>query len=215
MKGFKTEQEALANRIARKTADEEIRKTQWWKDNHYQRYKGTQQGYVKVDSPIYIWMKKIPTEERYIKQNQPSIKFKTYRIYDGREVNGVKEIDYTNRNHSLLNDSIPVPKKDVFRNAEYEKLKNATDAKSKGYFRYLEFTRKSLRRAQEFLPSERRLGDMLPSLIKTEDELAVEFTNNILDRSKKLASGQWALAIQASKDPDQQVVAGGSTDNSY
>ena len=204
-KGFKTADEAVANKIARRTAAREVRKTQWWKDNHYQKYVWTGRGYEKRTSPIYIWVKTQPVDESYIKENQPSIKFKTY----------VVNPDMVNPDHALINDSIPVAKKDKYRSAAYEKLKNSTNPNDKAYFEYLEFARKSLKRAQEFIPQERRLGDILPSFVKTEDEVAVEFTNNIADRSMKVLQGEFALAAKASQDPDEQVLTGGSTSNFF
>lgn len=199
--GFATVEEALANKIAREQATDDVRLTDWWKDNHYEKYVWTKKGYTKIQSPIYIWVKTEPEDKSFIKEKQPSIKFKTYKIHD----------QYKNSNFRVISDNIAVPKAGRFVDDRYQKLKNSSAATDKAYFQYLEFARKSFERAQKFIPEERRLGDILPSFVKTEDELTVETTNNVAGRAMNVLSGNVKLAFEKSDNPDEQILTGGST----
>jgi hypothetical protein len=191
--------------LANENADDALRQSEWWKNNHYGKYTWTKNGYKKKDSPIYIWVHTQPIDETYIETEQPSIKFKTYTIND----------EHKNTNFKLINDSIPIPKDGKYVNPEYVRMKNSTDAKDKAYFEYLDFAGKAFERAQQFIPQERRLGRVLPSFVKTGDELKVEFTNNIANRSMKVLQGEFAAAVLASGDVDEQVLTGSSTTNFF
>jgi hypothetical protein len=108
---FATVEEAIAHKIATEQAEEEVKTTQWWKDNHFQRYTFVDGSYQLAEVPTYIWMRTEPNDPKYIKSQQPSIKFRTYKVYDGTmEDREGKTPNYLNEKFNTMNDGIPVPK---------------------------------------------------------------------------------------------------------
>ena len=89
-------------------ARNELKNTDWYKDNHYTTYQWNQGSYKyeETDKPIYTWMQQSPTNDKYIKRNQPSFRYKSYQIRD----------EYNNPDYEYLMKFIPVPKKGKFGN---------------------------------------------------------------------------------------------------
>lgn len=207
IKGYLTVEEALANQVARESVQDQVKETDWWKNNHYQKYtwNSKQKTFTQTDTPIYIWVKSEPKNKSYIKTKQPSIKYKTYKVNDS----------HINPNYELLNDNIPIPKSGKFPNQRFEDLKSSSDSKSKAYSNYLEFIRRDYRASQGYYADNRKMADILPSFIKTHNELKVESVENLKGRMSNVIKGNLKLGLGSTEDTDEQTLTGGSTTNEF
>lgn len=200
-KAFSSNEEAAVFFIVQEQMKSEWFETEWYKNNHYEKtifdYKNEQ--FMVVTEPIYIWTQSIPSKEEWLIPNQPSIKFKSYKIND----------ENINPNFKVLNDGIPMPKSNVFRNKRYEDLKN----NSPEYFEFLSFVREDYRKKQLSYPPEKRMFDVLPSLVRTNDELQSDLISSISDKAKKLMA--FNISFQNVESEDEKIVTGGSTTNMY
>lgn len=200
-KAFASNEDAAIFNIVHEQMKVEWFETDWYKNNHYEKtifdYKNQQ--FITVTEPIYIWTQSIPSKEEWLVPNQPSIKFKSYKIND----------ENINPNFKVLNDGIPMPKPNVFRNKKYEDLKN----NSPEYFEFLSFVRDDYRKKQLSYPPEKRMFDVLPSLVRTNDEIQSDLVSSIADKAKKLMA--FNISFQNVESEDEKIVTGGSTTNMY
>lgn len=171
--------EQVVDEIAKARADKNLTQTDWWKDNHYNVYfwDVESKSHSQVERPIYIWVKTEPKDKSYIKTKQPSQKFKTYKIHDG-SYDDTK--NYLNPAHRNIMPFTPINKAGKYDNVTYNSLKNSTDSKDKAYYKYLEFLRAEYYEGQKDYPPNKQMGDILPGIVKTHDELKVESTNKAL-----------------------------------
>lgn len=200
--------EKIADEIAKKRADAKLVNTDWWKNHHYIRYAWDKEAksYYPVETPIYIWVKTEPADKSYIKAGQPSLKFKTYKIHDGTKIG---QPNYYNPNFREIHPWIPVNKKGKFDNADYAKLRDS----NKSMFGYMEFLRKSYHDSQEMYPTNKRMGDLLPGIAKTNEEIRVDTTNKTfqLQTYKNLLK----FIGKADESEDTKLLLGGSQSKYY
>lgn len=181
----------LANYIANNL----LTSTDWWTANHYEAYQYNPETYEyeKVKRPIYTWMEIKPKNEEYIIRNQPAFKYKRYNIKE----------QFENENYQYVMGYVPAPKAGKFQN---QRFFDTTGEEKE----ILEQLRSSYHRIQEPLPQSKKLGDILPSQIKTEGENLVEATMNFKENVGRL----FKTNFTASENEDDAYLLGGSMKNS-
>ena len=191
-------EEIIVDRIVNERLDTEIENTEWFNTNHYIKYVWNKKAktYLPIKTPIYIWAETKPKDENML-EKKPSLKYLTYRIKDGRE----GEENFYNEDFSEIKNYIPSPKKGKFENPAYSTLNNPEKT-------FLEELRTFYKMAQEWYPSENTNGDILPGIMRTNEELRVETTNNLLKTSTY--SNIFKVGISDEQDDDSAFLLGGS-----
>ncbi len=178
-------------------AKETLKTTQWWKDNHFTAYEydsktGLQQ---PVERAIYIWEHQQPNNPNFIEVS-PARKYYDYQV----------KSKYVNDKYDVIYKSIPQAKREKWVNKRYAESM-ADPAKAE----FLTYLRNHYSQVQEILPDYEKMGHILPAIVKTEGENAVDTTNKIatLDfRFKEM------FATNAGKtDTDTSYLFGGSQEN--
>jgi hypothetical protein len=175
-------------------ANKMLKNSDWWKANHYKAYTFdmSKYKYVEVERPIYIWIESKPKEEKWINRDQPAFKYKRYTIKE----------EYENPNYKYIMGYIPFPKQGMHTNPRYAAL--SADQKE-----ILEQLRTHYRKTQENIPQQKKLGDVLPSQIKTPGENLVEATNNFKENIGRLFN----VNFSSSDSEDDAFLLNGSMRN--
>lgn len=192
-------QEKVIDEVAKLRADKNLTTTDWWKNNHYTSYVWDNEikEYLPEEKPIYIWVHTEPKDESFITR-VPSFKFRTYSIKE----------EYQNKNFKEILPFIPVNKKGKFENKRFTDLQSASDKKNQSYKEYLNFIRNEYYKYQQLYPENKMMGDLLPGIVKTHDELKVEATNKALrlDTYKNMMN----IGLSREDNQDSQLLTGGS-----
>jgi hypothetical protein len=188
------ELDSLNKDLVRET---EVKKTDWFTQNHIVRIKYENRAPQEYYDPIYIWKKSSPTDESLIKK-VPAFRFRE------RQVNE----DLQNPNYKNTVDGYNVPKKGKFENPNYNKLSAAQK-------KYLEFWTDLYIGIQEaYLPSNKRLGLFLPSIEKSSYDKAMDFTIQSIGASMKEAY-EGAKRRLLSNDQDADIAFGNVRDDVF
>lgn len=194
--------EMVRNILLNMEAKRALEKSQWWKDNHFTKlvFSKSDKGYKEIEEPIYIWKKTSPRNPNYTIKDQPASMYSSWKANP----------EYVNENYKLINGLISAPKANKFVSAEYKHLSESKDDKDKAYHKFLEYSRKVYHDAQTRYDEYKRLGDVLPAVVKTQGENLVNATNSFIDR--QLASAVSAnLAVNTQlTDNDTSYLTGGS-----
>lgn len=190
----------IVDEIAKSRSQSLLEGTQWWKDNHYTYYQWDREarGYFPKEKPIYIWTRTEPKNKAYIKAGKPSSKFKTYIVKD----------EFVNPNHKEILPFIPINKQNKFASPRYAALQ-----KDKYMADYVEFLRSEYTNAQAFYPSEKKMGDLLPGIVTSEDELKVNTVNNLLKKSTY--ANLFNFSISDEGNEDTKMLLGASQSKYY
>lgn len=177
----------IVDEVVKSRSQDLLKNSQWWKDNHYTYYDfdKVSKAYFPSEKPIYIWVRTLPKNKEYVKANQPSWKFKTYKIND----------TYVNPDHKEIYPYVPINKADKYANQKYFDLQKSNPQLSN----YLEFLRSEYHTHQQTYPPEKFVGDILPGMVATEDELKVITTKGLLLKST------YKKIFNLSSEQDQQA----------
>lgn len=152
--------------------------SKWYNNNHVKKMKFVRnEDFVPGDydtsagewqetiEPTYAWKQTRPKEDKYIKTNQPSIKYKTRQIKD----------QYINKNYKEdingdLRPKIKGAKDERFINKDYQKLVNSNNPTDEATASMLKFLTDTYFKSQESIPKGLRPGYGLPSIRKSETE---------------------------------------------
>jgi hypothetical protein len=142
-----------------------MRDTDWYKANHIsivrKRFdKDTGEEFEDVtERPIYIWTKTIPSDSKYIRQENPSFEWTIPRVRD----------EYKNKDYNFLGDLRPKETTDgKYNNPDYEKLNNEDKALVGDLVGLYEDI-------QRKLPASQRLrGYVVPNAVKSGQERVTE-----------------------------------------
>ena len=177
--------------------NQEVKKTDWFVQNHILRIRYENKMPTEYYDPIYIWKTSSPSDETFIKK-VPAFRFRE------RQVNE----DLHNPNFKSTVDGYNVPKKGKFENPQYNKLSPAQK-------KYLEFWTDLYIGIQEaYLPSNKRLGLFLPSIEKSSYDKAMDFTMQGIGNSMKEAY-EGAKRRLLSNDQDADIAFGNVKDDIF
>lgn len=180
-----TETDAL-DAIKTIKAEELLKDSDWYKKNHFKKFTfiknqdfdedpfSKRGDWIEQDEPIYIWRHTSPSNEKYIKYDQPSPKYKKSFIKDGRKADMP---DYTNPKFKESPDGMNLPKlegykDDRFLNKEY--FKKVASKEHSLEMKTLKFLTDKHFRAQEDIPFRLRPGWDFPSIRKSKTERVLE-----------------------------------------
>lgn len=203
------DRKAVVSMIAKIEAEYEIKDTNWWKNNHYTVNEWTGTQYSPEEKPIYIWQKRTPSDESYLKK-VPTLKFNTFVYNEGLE----------NANYRKISKDVAFPKQSskYFGNKKYQDLQSGTSTKQKAEFRLLNKMRDLQREIEEYsmMREGQKVYNLHPSVPKTEQEVKISMTNEVL-KGKGLSSlKEWKKQVFS---PDQgeeySVLFGGSISDKY
>lgn len=152
--------------------EEQLKETEWFKNNHILNTYFVLDGFQEVHEPLYIWKKTKPANPAYITK-VPAFRFKERVVKN----------EFINPHYQSTVDGSLVPKKGKFVN---EKFNNLSPAKRK----YLKFwTDLHLNFQEALLPSGKRIGLLLPSIEKSTFDKAADVTmQGVSDSTKKIFS---------------------------
>lgn len=174
--------------------------SQWWKDNHFQEYRFDEKAkdYIKVDRPIYIWEHQSPKNPNFV-ETKPAKQYYRFVVKD----------EYINKNFETTYRGIPIPKEGMFVNKRYNELK-----KNKAVFEFLNyFTNKylNIQKIYDAKGDSVKMGHVLPSIIKTSGENAVNMTNKVLSFDGTFS--EMFMTNTMATDNDTSYLVGGSQTN--
>lgn len=173
-------------------ASEDVKNTEWYKDNHYERKRFSREGVYYEDVPIYVWRVTKPADESYL-EKVPAFRFRE-RVIKSK---------YRNANAETL-DGKPRPKKD----GKFKSNKKLTDTE-KGFRDFLTSVHENF---QKKIPLGKRIGNFLPSIPKGGFEKAV--TTNPAKIGKAFKSvWDWAVRAVKGNEQDQDYLSGKVYDN--
>jgi len=176
---FKTKKAELTFEESEWYKNNHITKMQWVKSDYdYDPYNiyATSGTWEETTEPIYIWRQSNPTDPKHKVPEQPSLKYKTAVIKDGREPG---EKNYRNPNYKLSINGYNTPKRigpdgklSKYVNQRYLALENSTDRVDKARLRYLNFFTKNYFEDQvySYIPQNIRPGYDMPSIRKSTQE---------------------------------------------
>lgn len=190
-----------------------LRSTEWWENNHFNqlRWDSKSRSYFSYKKPIYIWQMQNPANPNFIIRDQPSILYRKYQIKDTDvDDKGNKIPGYTNPNYRLIGQNIAAPKAGKYVNTEYSRMKDSKASKDIAYYNFLEDARKMYQKSQDYYQQVRKMGDILPAIVKTHGENTVNTTNYII---KSTLNGEILDILKTNTeetDNDNALLLGGS-----
>lgn len=195
---FETGNTQMVEIIKIKSASEQLKDSQWWADNHYTQYEyNSKTGVFEPNErPLYIWEQQTPKNPNFI-EIKPARGYYSYKVKDS-----VKNTEYSN-----IYKNIPSAKKGKFINKQWA-ITQRNPAKAK----YLKYLTEHYNRVQEIYPDNLKMGHILPAVIHTEGENAVNMTNKVLSFDGTFKE---MFKTNAGKtDTDTSYLIGGSQSNS-
>lgn len=144
--------------LARLAANDRIKETQWYKDNHVEGI------------PILSWSTIFINDVEVLKNFQPSTAYYSYSLFEQYKAKGRTE----NNGKPYINTN-PDNK---YRDKEYDRMKSSKDPKDQAYFEFLTWYTEEYFKSQEAYGPTSRNGYLLPSVYKPKVERASDFWRN-------------------------------------
>jgi len=181
-------------------ATKELRKTDWYKQNHKKVnvWDENNQIWTLSDEPLYFWMSTEPTDKNLITDTSPSFRWNTIAVNPKYVRADIKNVKYSKR--------VPLrTDKTEYRNKEYDKL----DAKEKEILKKITDVYLDL---QKGTPMNLKKGLELPSVLMDPAEKALKNTNMGTLKSKIGATfqGIWDKATFEDDEETARSQEGGS-----
>ena len=172
--------------------------TQWFKDNHFIDYTIENGTVTEVISPLHFWREVRPTNPDYIKHG-PTFQFLKFEI----------KPEMNNPNFKLVAPGLGTVKK----SSKYYKETKL----EKPYQDLLNELREFYYDSQEnsSMLSEERMFDILPAIIKTSNENAVNFTKSLSNGGLIKSVTDWWKEAFAKNDDDNQILRAGSVNKKF
>lgn len=190
----------IVNLVIDYIAREKLKTTDWWRDNHFTQYQYNSKtgGFTPSERAIYIWEHQTPNNPNFI-EIKPAKEYYTYTVKD----------EHVSKDYDILYKNIPRAKQGKFVNKRYaESMADPAKAKFLSYLtnKYLD--------TQKIYPDNLKMGHVLPAIIKTSGENAVNVTNKAF---KALSfDGTFSEMFRSNTgvtDTDTSFLIGGSQSN--
>lgn len=187
----------MISKLALIKAQTDLGNSEWWNDNHFDQYIYSKEanGYITTQTPIYIWIKQTPTDDRFVLKDTPSLTYTTF----------IPDESLRNPNFKLISYNLSTPKKSsqYYKNDRYSTL-------DKPHMRVLEALREKKYQTEEDtgMKNEQKTYDILPSIPITHNEHKINITTSLLngDTIKNLKSA----TLSPSENEDVQFGQHGS-----
>jgi len=181
-------------------ATKELRKTDWYKQNHKKVnvWDENNQVWTLSDEPLYFWMSTEPTDKTLISDTSPSFRWNTIAVNPRYIKPEVKNVKYSKR--------VPLrTDRTEYRNKEYDKL----DAKEKEILQKITDLYLDL---QKGTPMNLKKGLELPSVMMDPVERSLKDTNMGTLKSKigSTFQGIWDRATFEDDEETARTEEGGS-----